>query len=262
MIHYNEGASIDPLFDMNSKSFKLFSLIELLVVFALMGILISLLQPSLSKMIKSADTLACANNLHHFYKIFMFYTEDNDDLFTPYGAEGTGPFTNYMWFTRLENYHDQLDQVRLCPSTTVTKTIWGTTDTAWNWGGRAGSYAFNAYFHSIGYTKTHEPIIYSDSSSYFRKLSRVTRPAETGMLADSSWVDAWPDNSQVGPVTASLGGQSGESSMARLCVNRHEWATNVLKADGSVRKHVLEELWTDLYWHRTSSPKSAPTINP
>ena len=30
------------------------------------------------KIIKNADTLACANNLHHFYNIFVYYTDDHN----------------------------------------------------------------------------------------------------------------------------------------------------------------------------------------
>jgi Tfp pilus assembly protein PilE len=245
---------------------RFFSLIELLVVFAILAILMSLLQPTMQKVIKSADTLACANHLHHFYNIFVYYTDDHDGRFTAYGRQAPGSMTPYMWFTKLENYHDKDDQVRVCPSTDISKnnSNWGTSSLAWKWDRRPGSYAFNSFFHSDTYDRYTYQLNTSATfdNIYFKSFSRVIKPSETGLLADSSWVDAWPRNFQVGPSSAAIGGQAGETSMARLTVNRHEWATNVLKADGSAKKHQLEELWSDIYWNLQDKPKPAPTINP
>jgi len=247
------------------KARNLFSLIELMVVFSILAILVSLLQPSLNKIIKSADTLNCANNLHSFFNMFALYIDDHEGKLTPLGRAGPGDYGQYMWFTRFENYNEGTKKIRLCPSTEVTNKFWGTATTAWNWGGRPGSYAFNAHFHSGIYNSTTYQLTTNSTFErrYFKNINNVVYPSETGLLSDSSWVDAWPGNHQPAAASAALGSQPGEpSSMGRLAVNRHEWAVNVLKADGSVRKHALEELWSAIYWNLEDKPQAAPTINP
>ena len=247
---------------------KAFSLVELLVVFSVLAILLSLLQPTMVKILQSADTLSCAQNLHQYYNAIYLYIDDNDETFIPYAWGSTVPahLDKLMWFEQLAPYHDQHDKVRVCPSTTepTARGAWGSTDSAWKWHGMSGSYAYNAYFHSVYYRMGSN---LSDMPPWFEnfhfiKMSRVDHPSDTGILADSSWVDAWPRNFQAGPASASLGGRPGETSMARIAVNRHDWATNVLKADGSVGKHRLEELWTSVYWNKNDKPQNAPTINP
>ena len=237
-----------------------------MIVIAILGILASLLQPTMKKIISSATTLTCAQNLHNFYNATNFYYDDNDGYFVPYAWRPKDPkLKQEMWFELLEQYHDRLAEARICPSTSLkTRGGWGSTTFTWNWRGYHGSYAFNSYFHSVYYRwgNTLEEMPAWFPNLHFIKMQNVKFPSSTGMITDSSWVDAWPRNHQGSSRSAAIGGQARESSMGRIAVNRHDWATNVLKADGSVGYHKLEELWSKVYWNLNDKPRPAPKINP
>ncbi|MDD7986414.1 prepilin-type N-terminal cleavage/methylation domain-containing protein [Lentisphaera marina] len=56
-----------------------FTLIELLVVIAIIGILVSLLAPSLKGARESAKSAACKNTLKSLYTASLLYADDNED---------------------------------------------------------------------------------------------------------------------------------------------------------------------------------------
>lgn len=69
-----------------------FSLIEVLVVFAVIGVLLSLLQPSLKKVIEQANLITCSNNYRFIFMNTDSYTHDN--MFYP------NALTNLAWTNR------------------------------------------------------------------------------------------------------------------------------------------------------------------
>ena len=62
---------------------KKFSLIEILVVVAIIGILASLLLPSLNKARKSAQLASCTNQIKQINYALYNYTDDNNQYFVP-----------------------------------------------------------------------------------------------------------------------------------------------------------------------------------
>lgn len=60
-----------------------FTLIEMLIVVAIIAILAALLSPSLQKAIQQAQGVACANNMRNIYLAFTAYSHDNHGLFPP-----------------------------------------------------------------------------------------------------------------------------------------------------------------------------------
>lgn len=57
---------------------KNFSLIELMVVFAIMAILVTLLQPSMRRLVSHNNTNLCKNKLRSVYAGITLFTESND----------------------------------------------------------------------------------------------------------------------------------------------------------------------------------------
>jgi prepilin-type N-terminal cleavage/methylation domain-containing protein len=57
-----------------------FTLVEILVVIAILGILMGLLTPAVARCRTAALTAACRNNLHGFGRAIQLYATDNDNL--------------------------------------------------------------------------------------------------------------------------------------------------------------------------------------
>ena len=83
---------------------KKFTLIELLVVVAIIGILVSLLMPSLSKSREVARRAVCLSNLKQMYALSIMYEETNDG----YLAIGySHNYQNNYYYYRYGNYTNQ-----------------------------------------------------------------------------------------------------------------------------------------------------------
>lgn len=99
-----------------------FTMIELLVVVGLMVILVSLLQPSLVRMLDNAQALKCMNVHRMIQTAHTYYMDDNEHHMVSLGLRGNpGPDalmpTNWVtwWPDSLRSYLDGLDSVT-CPT--------------------------------------------------------------------------------------------------------------------------------------------------
>jgi len=111
---------------------KKFTLIEVLVVVAIIGILVSLLVPSLSNARQRSREAVCKNNLKQLYTTQMFFADDNEGkiwatnfgnewmLKTSYGTkDADNNWVNY-------NFHENGEQI-LEPY--LGKEVWQNPDT-------------------------------------------------------------------------------------------------------------------------------------
>ena len=86
---------------------KKFSLIEILVVVAIVGILASLLLPALGKSRKTARKAICVNNNKQIVSSLFMYTDDNNQYFpTNYT---TGDSENIGWTDRIFPYLNRIN---------------------------------------------------------------------------------------------------------------------------------------------------------
>ena len=60
-----------------------FTLVELIIVVAILGLLAGLLAPAVAKALEIADQTACASNLHQLAVAMNLYLKDNDGMFFP-----------------------------------------------------------------------------------------------------------------------------------------------------------------------------------
>jgi len=108
---------------MKTKSF--FTIVELLVVFGILLILVSLLQPAMSKIIGNAQSLECLNKQRLISTAYAIYSEENNDEMVSLAVRGN-PGSDALvkssyatwWPDLLRQYLNGLDSVTC---TSVTK---------------------------------------------------------------------------------------------------------------------------------------------
>ena len=117
----------------HKRSSSNFSLIELLVVVAIIGVLASLLLPTLGKARETAKAMTCLNKMKQIHTAQFMHIDDNDGEL-PYLRDGTK-----MWFkaiatylgVQISGYYPAMDanadgNIYKCPSRVNTySNIWG-----------------------------------------------------------------------------------------------------------------------------------------
>lgn len=93
------------------KTESWFSLIELLMVLAIFMILISLLNPSLKKLIESSNTAKCKTNLRTIHMGSVSWSEDNEGWIVPANWR-----SNRDLYETIGGNRDRTPQEYICPS--------------------------------------------------------------------------------------------------------------------------------------------------
>src|SRR3989339_394776 len=80
-----------------------FTLVELLVVMAIISLLAGMLLPVLSKALHTARAVSCQNNMKQLYLSVLLYADDNSSIINP-PYDGNAEFTSYgcHWAHRLQ----------------------------------------------------------------------------------------------------------------------------------------------------------------
>ena len=222
-----------------------FTLIELLIVIAIIAILAGMLLPALNKAKRQAQAVSCASNLKHLGQCFTGYAGDNQDHFPPGRQERSsadelwnttnGPIT---WMVALHSYagikNNQyglclypVNSIYICPGMIIRDNL----------GYQA--YGYNQFLFGIktdisGATTT------SIGNYQIPKSSRIKSPSQSLVLTDSRYShDVEADRKKGWYLIMNPTGQ--------VCY-RHSRQTRSLYTDGHVQADTPQTLNLEYYW--------------
>lgn len=254
-----------------------FTLIEMLLVVAILSLLIAIILPSMTRARANTRTVVCTSNQRQLSMAAIAYSNNWRGKLFPYDNNG-GLYYNTFWMTLIEAYTGDMDQLRLCPETVMNEALqtspqgagWGSVKVAWgrpsvDWGfvGRNyGSYGWNAWMHS-GRTAFLAGVTTdaADHARHWKSIKLTRTPQITPFFSDMHWVDTWFHN-RPGLVSNPPANLVHENSgSGRVCIDRHSRGVVHGYVDGSAGWTKLEDLWK-LTWNSESVPMNIPWALP
>lgn len=195
-----------------------FSLLEILVVMAILAILFALLVPQVRSLVSKARTAGCAGNLRQTGVVFQNYIADHNGGFR-FLRDGSG---QPMWFTELRNQAGLSDKDALkvfsCPDAPSPSANY-----AWYCYGMRLGYLATPITEDPGYPILRDPV--TGAGTYGFKLSKVTNLSRFFLMSDSASVGSGQQSFRIADIA--LYANSGVSM-------RHQNHANVLFLDGHV----------------------------
>lgn len=192
-----------------SQQRETFTLIEMLIVIAIVAILASMLLPALNKAREHAESIRCTNNLKQLGVVASLYFQDNRDIApAPLSSDGV------RWRTRFLPY---LERVPVSTYGSDTKFIFAYQCRS------ALKQDPNVDRRSYSYVQVDLP----QNSTRGWTLVRIKNPTSTGMYAESR---IYPDPSRFGNYLSI----SATARAVHYPGAYHKQGSNILFVDGHV----------------------------
>lgn len=207
------------------------TLVELLVVTAILGLLIGLLLPAVQAARESARRIQCANNFRQIGIAFQLFIEDHDGQL-PRSSHSALAFGESPWGYALAHYIDPAVQngTTILPDRMFNGVYRCPSDIRRN--DHHWSYGKNVWFELLS-SETGEVLGQLSGPTYWhlRKISSTTNTILMGELATNSWSDH---------IMAHYWYFGGAPEVA---TNRHSTMSNYLWLDG----HVTSQIFSDTF---------------
>ncbi len=196
-----------------------FTLVELLVTVAIIGLLLAILMPALNVARESARASACARNMREIGMAAMLYAADHDGRY-PRSQHSAFVHREVVWARSLARYLGETDagwsnllrSVYRCPSDRRPAAL---------------SFGLNVYFE-LGPEDDYEGKPATWRTNYEVPVpSRTILFAENESAADHIMPNYW----------------AGSRDVSDVAHDRHRGSANYIFADGHVERHTLNEIY-------------------
>ncbi|MCM8535584.1 MAG: prepilin-type N-terminal cleavage/methylation domain-containing protein [Lentisphaeraceae bacterium] len=240
---------------------KYFTLVELLVVIAIIGILLTILLPSLNKSREASRTAVCLSQIRQLALSYGLYTAENNNR--TMGRFPKFPNKSKGWPGYLYDYHQSVDLMQ-CPSAMEQATNnpinnrAGSAKSGWigdiGWR-RVGtdyakrfSYGINAWTWSTGHDGIHK-------ANRYKSILNIDDASNTPIFSDAIWPDVTP-LTNASPRTTN----GSDNNIGRIYLDRHfKKKINVILIDGSGKVTKINKL-LHFDWHKNFQHRDLPLL--
>ena len=223
-----------------------FTLVELLVVVAVIGVLVAMLLPAIQAARERARTANCASNMRQVGLAVIRFADAHRGRWpeTTHTVERdpvTGKF-NKAWIYTLAPYLEDVDAIRICPSDQAGELRLAGKGTSYTMNGYLSSEARPSFDNLRKVPETHATIIaFELAEAKDDGAIRAQNPLLIDEYNDHVHSFNWFATSRI------TAGTVYQGVRAEIAVERHGGTTHFLYADGHVDEVSAEQIgrWCD-----------------